>query len=295
MNRSFLRLAVCTTLVLISLSRRGPGVDSTAHADEKLAGIACRSVHLAYPAPRGSAFCNEVTVERSAPGTYFCVCGFNGGYFGIQELASGKKVAIFSVWDPGKQDDARSVPDAQRVKLVASDPETRVGRFGGEGTGGQSFLNLDWKPGQTYRFLVTGTGDGSRMTYTAYLASPDRPAWRMMASFSTPTRSTSLSGYYSFIEDFRRNRVSATQQRVASFGPAWVRVKSSGEWQSLGHARFTADSNPSLAIDAGPDRRGFFLATGGPTRNDHVKLRDSMKLEVPVKDKQPAGDLPPLP
>ena len=74
---------------------------SSGRADERLKGIACRSVHLHYPASEGTAFYNEATVAQSADGTYFCVCGFNGGYYGIQELANGKKLLIFSVWDPG--------------------------------------------------------------------------------------------------------------------------------------------------------------------------------------------------
>jgi Domain of unknown function (DUF3472)/Domain of unknown function (DUF5077) len=110
---------------------------ATAFADEKLAGIACRSVHLNFRAPEGTAYYNEVTVEKSAEGTYFCVCGFNQGYFGIQEQRPGKKVVIFSVWDPGKQDDPNSVDPAKRVKLVSKDEAVRVGRFGNEGTGGQ--------------------------------------------------------------------------------------------------------------------------------------------------------------
>src|SRR5262245_28017825 len=66
----------------------------SASADEKLAGLACRSVHLGYSAPAGTAFYNEVIVDKSAPGTYFCVCGFNHGYFGIQQIDDKKKVAI---------------------------------------------------------------------------------------------------------------------------------------------------------------------------------------------------------
>src|SRR5579863_4307691 len=80
-----------------------------AHADEKLAGIACRSVHLGFPAAEGVAFYNEVTVDKSAAGTYFMACGFDLGYFGIQELANGKKLVLFSVWDPGQQDDPNQV------------------------------------------------------------------------------------------------------------------------------------------------------------------------------------------
>lgn len=118
-------------------------------ADEKLAGIACRSVHLAFNAPESVAFYNEVTVEKSAEGTYFCVCGFNQGYFGIQEQTKGKKVVIFSVWDPGQQDDPKTVAEDRRVKLISKDAEVRTGRFGNEGTGGQSFLDLDWSVGET--------------------------------------------------------------------------------------------------------------------------------------------------
>src|SRR6187551_718636 len=131
-----------------------------ASADEKLKGIACRSVHLQYSAPQGTAFYNEVNVEQSAPGTYFCVCGFNKGYFGMQELANGKKLVIFSVWDPGAQNDPKTVVDDQRVKMLHKDDAVRVGRFGNEGTGGQSFFDYDWKDGETYRYFVTAKPDG---------------------------------------------------------------------------------------------------------------------------------------
>jgi hypothetical protein len=274
------------TLLLAALT------GSAARADETLAGIACRSVHLAYPAAAGTAFVNEVTVDRSAPGTYFCVCGFDKGYYGIQELASGKKVVIFSVWDPGTQNDPRSVDESRRVKLEYKDPDVRVGRFGGEGTGGQSFLDLDWKVGKTYRFLVTARAEGDRTAFSAYLATPEAPKWRHLVTFSTLSNRPTLGGYYAFIEDFRRNRVSATQKRTAQYGPGWVREAATGRWVALNTARFTADRNPTLAIDAGPDGRRFFLATGGETKNDHFKLNQLMNLPDPIRGAAPAGDLP---
>lgn len=185
-------------------------VPTASPGDEKLAGIACRSVHLKYYAPEATAFYNEVTVEESAEGTYFCACGFNQGYFGIQEQGRGKKVVIFSVWDPGKQDDPNSVDEGNRVKLISKDEKVRVGRFGNEGTGGQSFLDLDWKVGETYRFLVTAKVVGDRTEFAAHIAEPDAKEWRHLATFSTLAKGKLLGGYYSFIEDFRRNRVSAT-------------------------------------------------------------------------------------
>jgi hypothetical protein len=268
---------------------------ATAFADEKLAGIACRSVHLNFPAPEGTAYYNEVTVEKTAEGTYFCVCGFNQGYFGIQEQGRGKKVVIFSVWDPGKQDDPNSVDPEKRVKLISKDEKVRIGRFGNEGTGGQSFLDLDWKPGETYRFLIRGKVNGDRTEYSAYIAPPDAKAWRHLATFSTIAKGKLVSGYYSFIEDFKRNKISATIERRAKFGEGWIQTKD-GKWLALNKARFTADRNPAKTIDAGIEADRYFLATGGKVENAHVELNNSMELQPPAPPVETRPDrIPELP
>jgi hypothetical protein len=248
-------------------------------ADERLAGIACRSVHLQYQAPAGQAFYNEVAVEKSAPGTYFCVCGFNHGYYGLQELANGKKVLIFSVWDPGRQDDPNAVKDEERVRLLFKDDQVRTGRFGGEGTGGQSFYDFDWQPGETYRFLVRAVPNDKRTEFTAWFYLPGEKAWKKLVTFSTLTGGKPLGGYYSFVEDFRRNRVSAGQARQALFGHGFVQAQD-GKWSPLLEARFTADSNPSLAIDAGQKDGRFFLVTGGESKNTGTQLGQPIKLDA---------------
>ena len=258
----FSSLGGCLLVIVLS---------STLFGDERLAGIACRSVHLHYPAPEGLVFANEVAIESSAAGTYFCVGGFDHGYLGLQEQDRGKKVVIFSVWDPGKQDDPKAVPEERRVKLVAKGEAVRIGRFGNEGTGGQSFLDLDWTPGATYRFLIAAKIVGERTEFAAFLRAPDDKAWRPIATFSTITGGKPLSGYYSFIEDFRRDRASTTKARRAFFGNGWVRTRD-GQWIALTRARFTADGNPARTIDAGVAGDRFFLATGGETANTHVPL-----------------------
>lgn len=245
-------------------------------ADKSLEGIACRSVHLRYPGPEGLAFYNELTVEQSAGGTYFMACGFDRGYFGMQELANGKKVVLFSVWDPGSQNDPKSVPADQQVKVLDQGAGVRVKRFGGEGTGAQSFLDYDWKVGQTCRFFIKATPDGTRTAYAAYFRPSDANAWTHLATFST-LNGRPLRGYYSFVEDFRRNRVSATQARRARFGNGWIRT-TAGQWVALTVARFSADSNPATNIDAGADGARFYLATGGATENAHAKLNDPIDL-----------------
>src|ERR1022692_4764361 len=104
-------------------------VAASAPADETLKGIACRSVHLGYPASEGAAFYTEMVVEKSADGTYFMAAGWSKGYFGIQELASGKKLVLFSVWDPTAGNDPKKVDETKRVRMLHKDEGVRVQRF----------------------------------------------------------------------------------------------------------------------------------------------------------------------
>lgn len=272
------------------------GFAAVASADEKLKGIACRSVHLGYPAPESTAFYNEIKVEKSADGTYFMVCGWSKGYYGIQEKADGKKVLIFSVWDPGSQNDPKAVKDEQRVKLMHQGEGVRIGRFGNEGTGGQSFLDYDWKVGETYRFMVRAAADGeTRTAYSGYFYHPEKKVWLHLVTFSTITKGTMLTGLYSFVEDFRRNKISATKEREALFGNGWALAKD-GKWSALDKARFTADSNPVLNINAKVSDNHFRLGTGGAIKNDDAKLKDTISLkrsdEVPADVKKLLSEQP---
>ena len=279
--RFLLCAAILTALVTVS-----------APADEKLAGIACRSVHLGYSAPEGVAFYTEMTVEKSADGTYFMAAGWSKGYFGIQELASGKKLVLFSVWDPTAGNDPKKVEETKRVKMLYKDEAVRVQRFGGEGTGGQSFFDYTWKIGDTYRFLATARPDGeTRAAYSGYFFVPEKKEWKHLVTFSTITNGTLLKGYYSFVEDFRRNKVSTTKQRRANFGNGWVK-SAKGDWSSLDKARFTADANPVVNIDAGATGGRYFLATGGDITNKTTKLRDTITRDIAKLATKPPGDLP---
>lgn len=264
-RRQFSSLAVGSLLL--------PG--SFARADERLAGKACRSVHLGYPSPEVVEFGNELVVEQSDRGTYFCACGFSKGYYGLQELGNGKKLLIFSVWDPGQQDDPKLVDQDRRVKLIARDPEVRTGRFGNEGTGGQSFLDFDWKNGEAYQFRVRAKRDGERTEYAAAFRPRGVEAWRELISFSTLANGELLKGLYSFVEDFRRDGDSLTHERRARFGPGWT-VDASGQRTEIRTARFTADANPATNINAGFRQGAYFLATGGQVVNTDARLNETI-------------------
>ncbi len=273
---SGVRVALLVTAVCLSLVR-------FATADESLKGLACRSVHLGYKLPAGDTFYAEVKVQKSAPGTYFSVCGFNHGYFGIQQLDDKRKVVIFSIWEPGNQNDQSTVPTEKRVKLIAQGKNVRIGRFGNEGTGGQSFLDHDWKLDTTYRFVVQSRRDPedeARTQFSAHYYLPEEKSWAHIATFSTLTgkrpEDSLLSGYYSFVEDFRRNKVSATQARSALYGPVWVRDRE-GKWHTPDAARFTGDSNPATNVSASTTESigVWSLATGGDTPEGADKLKTS--------------------
>ncbi|RYX84168.1 DUF3472 domain-containing protein [bacterium] len=227
---------------------------------------AARSVHLGYPAPEGTLFYNEATVEESVRGSYFMACGFARGYFGIQELGDGSKRVLFSVWDPTKGDDPNAVQKTQQVEVLGQGEGVEVKRFGGEGTGGQSFWTYDWKIGHTYKFLVSSKVEGERTTFTGYFFVPEQDRWQKMATFRTQTGGAPLKGLYSFVEDFRRDGQSAEQIRRARFGNGWLKT-TNGDWVALRRARFTADGNTQLHINAGPTGNSFYLQNGGATIN----------------------------
>ena len=259
-------------------------------ADKSLAGKACRSVHLGYPGPEGTAFYCETTVQQSAPGSYFMVCGWNTGYFGIQEIRPGKKVVIFSVWDNARGNDPNQVQQSRRVGILHTGKEVQVSRFGGEGTGGKSMFDFDWKIGSTYRCLVTAKPKDDRTEYSGYFYLPEQKQWKHLVTFSTITGGKPMRGYYSFVEDFRRNGVSAGQPRRAQFGNVWVRDEQ-GKWHNIRRARFTGDSNPATNIDAGVQENHFYLATGGDTENSGTELRSFVGLPDTAANPQPE-DLP---
>ena len=137
---------------------------------------------------------------------------------------------------------------------------------------------------------ATAKADGAdRTAYSGYFYVPEKKEWKHLVTFSTLTKGERLKGYYSFVEDFRRNKVSTTKVRRAEFRNGWVKT-TKGEWVPLDKARFTADSNPVLNIDAGATATGYFLATGGDTENKTTKLRE--QITRAKGEPKPPADLP---
>lgn len=273
---------------------------------------AARSVHLGYPAPEAELFYLEMRVDQSTPGSYFMACGWNTGYFGIQELSNQRKVAIFSVWDPTTGDRPEAVKKEDRVELLHQGDGVRIKRFGGEGTGGQCMVDFPWSIGETNRFLVTATVQSNKTAYAGYLwrpratppssAQPGQPgspaasspasgAWQHLVTFRTRTGGQPLKGLYSFVEDFRRDYRSVGETRQARYFNVWVKT-TAGQWNPLDRARFTASGAEWEAkenIDAGLIGQQFYLATGGA-----IKMSRPLRslIELPAPPASPPSHLP---
>lgn len=248
---------------------------------------AARSVHLSYPAPDAVLFYNEMVVEKSTGGSYFMACGWDRGYFGIQELAEHRKVILFSVWDAGDAEKSK-VGAEERVECLYQAPDIKVRRFGGEGTGGQCMGDFKWVLGETNRFVVKAEVEGEKTSYTGYVYAADKKEWKRLVTFRVRTGGAPLRGLYSFVEDFRRDTESAKEVRKARYGNGWVQL-GNGDWHPLNQAKFTASNSPFEAketIDAGFDDGWFYLVTGGQTQmkaklRELIRGKESKGLEHP--------------
>lgn len=249
------------------------------------------SIHFGWTAPASTWFYNEATVRKSTPGSYFMVCGWDTGYFGIQELGDGSKVAIFSVWDPAKGDNPENVPLEQRVELLHEGKGVEVSRFGGEGTGGKSMTKFNWKAGEKVRCIVQAKVEGEKTAYAGWLYLPAKREWKHLVTFRVKTGGKPLSGLYSFVEDFRRDTQSVKEERRCEFGNGWVRAVEGGV-RPIAEGRFTCSRAKNEAqdlINAGQTENALFLANGGKVRR---VAEVGSTLRQPVVPAKPPQDLP---
>ncbi len=202
------------------------------------------SVHLRYEVPRGRKFryaYTEVTVPcgQDPIGSFFMANGFSEGYFGFQVNGPNERRVLFSVWSPFKTNNPRDIPKDQRITALASGPRVHVGKFGNEGSGGQSYLVYPWKAGVAYRFLTEVRPNGTGQTvYTCWFGERDKGSLKLIASFRRPKTNTHLQGFHSFLESFSPDH--GFIGRRAYYGNVWV-GDVDGKWFECTRARFSVD------------------------------------------------------
>ncbi|WP_430815304.1 DUF3472 domain-containing protein [Carboxylicivirga sp. RSCT41] len=204
------------------------------------------SVHLGYQVPEEAGdieyFYNEITVPEGQDvlGSYFMANGFGEGYFGIQVNSPTERRILFSVWSPYHTDNPNEIPEEQRIKLLKKGNDVYTGKFGNEGSGGQSYLKYNWKAETTYGFLLKACPSVNNTTdYTAWFMDPDKNEWQLIASFRRPQTTTYIKRPHSFLENFYTQMGNTS--RMAYYTNQWVCNKE-GKWYELTRAKFTADA-----------------------------------------------------
>lgn len=253
------------------------------------------SVHCSYLTQEHDVewFYNEVTVPvgYDPVGTYAMAIGFDGGYFGIQTNSKSERRILFSIWSPFQTDDPSTIPEDQRVLCLGKHERTHVGEFGGEGSGGQSYMKYQWKTGETYRFLMhVQPQENNKTAFTAYFFFPETGKFEKIASFLRPQTDTYLRRAHSFLENFSDTR--GYLSRMAYYGNAWARTPD-GTWFAPEKIRFTGDNTARqkwrLDYDGGLLEDGRFYLKNGGFFNDHAELghiftRDTSAMTAPTID-----------
>ncbi len=246
------------------------------------------SCHLGYTTPAGDIeyFYSELTVPagEDKTGSYFMSNGFSEGYFGIQVNSDIERRVLFSVWDPA----------SGQTTLVRKGENVTAGRFGGEGTGGQSYFVFNWKAGVTYKFLTKGKPDGAGSTvYTSWFFVPEQDTWKLIASWTRPGTHTYLTRFHGFLENFYPDQ--GYRGRKAHWGNQWVRL-ANGEWSEVTTLIFTVDATGAnkqrLDYAGGVENGKFFLQMNGFFANN---VQPNSIFTRTATNKHPDIDLDTLP
>ncbi|SDC67727.1 DUF3472 domain-containing protein [Niabella drilacis] len=222
--------------------------------------------------------------------TYYMSLGFYRGYLGIQTNSPTERRVLFSVWDSKDAEKDSSITKADFVSLVDKDPATTVKSFGGEGTGGQSFVkDANWKTGRPVRFLMNVLPQENNSVVLSAWYQVANEGWQYIASWRAPREKRFFDGFYSFLENY--GYTNGQLRREAYYYNAWGVEQATGKWINFNKVRFSnTDGKTGQRVDYEqgvslkyPDR--FYMAAGGYTPT--VKTKN----EMPVLKTPPSLDL----
>ena len=246
------------------------------------------SVHMGYTVPANTEyFYNEMTIPvgQDTIGSYFMANGFGQGYMGIQVKSPAERWILFSVWD---------AENGAKTTLVSKGEGVIDNAFGGEGTGGQTYLSYNWVAGTTYRFITRARPDGKGGSdYSAWFFAPETGKWRYIATWKRPAISTYLTRVHSFLENFI-DTLGYTERRV-QFGNQWAR-NVSGAWSEVTAGRYpgAAPATNAQRMDyAGGLENGKFYLRNGGFFAEYVKT--SQNFTRPATGLLPSVDVSALP
>ncbi|MDR2414402.1 MAG: DUF5077 domain-containing protein [Odoribacteraceae bacterium] len=277
------------------------------------------SVHLRPEMPAGDMeyFYSEVFVPEGQDviGSYFMCNGFGEGYAGIQVNSERERRVLFSVWSAYRTDNPSLMGKyAPRLTRVNNKPGQRENitytKFGGEGSGGQSFARYPWQAGKVYKMLTrvrphprqdkfpgsslykTWFHDGQEWIFIA--------EWRRVELDAADNNGKEpsarwYSGPYHFLENF--NPATGNTTRLGTWDNQWF-VSREGKYFEATRFTFTFDATAEAGdrVDyaggvmpsPGPLSGAMFLKMGGYfTKNVPTRTR----FTRPARGKRPELDL----
>jgi hypothetical protein len=225
--------------------------------------------------------------------TYYMSLGFFRGYMGIQTNSPTERRVLFSVWDSKDAEKDKSITVHDYVSLVDKGEYTTVNSFGGEGTGGQSYVKTaNWKTEVPVKFLMNILKQDNNSVIISAWYKTEGQDWIYVATWRAPKEQKVFNGFYSFIENF--GYPNGQQRREAYYYNAWGKDVGTNKWVNFNKVRFTnTDGKEGQRVDFEqgvsakfPDR--FYMSSGGYT--------PTLKTEnqLPLQKKQPDLNLKPF-
>jgi len=255
------------------------------------------SVHLAFSSTDETTksydwLYEEILVPEGGDplATFYMSIGFYRGYLGIQTNSETERRVLFSVWDSKDAENDKSTTKADFVTLVDKDEATTTNSFGGEGTGGQSYVkDANWQTGKTVKFLMNVSPQPNNSVVLSAWYCLEGGDWKYIASWRAPQEKRYFDGFYSFIENFWFT--NGQLRREAYYYNAWGKENATGKWINFNKVRFSnTDGKEGQRIDYEqgvspnyPDR--FYMSSGGYTPT--VKTEN----EIPLATNAPELDL----
>jgi hypothetical protein len=217
--------------------------------------------------------------------TYWEALGFFQGYMGIQTNSETERRVLFSVWDATDREQYPDAGDELFVKLVNKATYTTANGFGGEGTGGQSYVGAGradtWVEDKPVKFLmnirqetVTPYENGKNLLtilVSAWYQAHEEEGWRYVATWRQPVITSGTSkvfdGFYAFIENYSPD--NGQMVRKGYYYNAFGRETSTNQWKHLNKVSFSnTDGNVGQRVDfeqgvapESPDK--FYMLSGG--------------------------------
>lgn len=255
------------------------------------------SVHLGFSSTEETTksydwLYEEITVPEGGDplATFYMAIGFYRGYFGIQTNSDTERRILFSVWDSKDAENDKSTTADDFVSLVDKDEATTVNSFGGEGTGGQSYVKSgNWKTGKPVQFLMNVRPQPNNSVVLSAWYNVNGEGWKYVASWRAPRDNRYFNGFHSFIENY--GFTNGQFRREAYYYNAWGHENETGKWVNFNKVRFSnTDGKEGQRVDyeqgvspKHPDR--FYMSSGGYTPT--LKTAN----EMPLSTTQPAVDL----